>query len=987
MADKKEIKVTITADSKQAEKGLNKTADVISGLGTSASSTSSKLSGAASVLEQMAGKFRTLTSSIQNMRRSLSGIDSTGLKKVANDVGNVERNTRKATSGVKSFAAQCSKMSSAINAIATIQIGGVFTSVAGSILNAGVASVQAAAQMRQYEIAFQTMLKSAEGGTQMLRELQQFAADTPFDVPGVVSAGQQLMAFGFKANEVIPMLTSLGDAAAGLGLGSEGVSRLAYALGQMQTSGKLNSQDMMQLTSAGIAAWDMLAEKAGLSVAEMKELCSQGAIDSKAAVQTIIEGMNGQFGGMMEKTSTEVTGLMANIEETVGTTSVVIGNYLTEAFGIKGILQETSSSLGTFQKKLQEAVDTGGSIKTAIKESFSTEAIVACTAAAGALLAVFAILATTVVTAVGTAVGAVLGISAAMAGVAVAVGAAVAVIVMYFDEITDAMITVAEGIGNTFILGFAAVADVVLSTTSYIAGLFGDLWGTVTGYHNNWFNDFSSMLSDALSSVQSFAQNAISWFASVFAAKNKALADTVGGTTAASELEQIQQDDAIYSGARKSQTEAKQKRGLFITSPASGGVGGGSGGGRSGGGGGASQENTALKAAQEENRIAQERLKIETEYTKQKLKKEKELFTAQNAIAKQYGTDAQKYALELDEIEFNKKQSLASENLSYQEQIQAAENALKEAYIKGVGQDEIDLLKQKKQLIEDTHQTTIDTINAAATASLNNASMKYDNTNASWQAQYNTSSTVGQMTMENDRWQENAIAEANQVTDYQQKLEMLEQINEKYDAQAQKINTINKIQQLGNSLVKDFSSGIADWVTGAQTFGDAMKNVLKSLIAQLVQAAMYALILASLGIGTGGFAMRFTSAFGKGFARGGEVDGDGTGTSDSVPAMLSNGEYVLNADAVDRLGVPFLNGLNTGRLQGFATGGLVGASGGYKAESNASAGNASNRSVTLNVSAIDASGFSDFLARGGMQVLKQAMLDDNRNFNAAFETF
>ena len=71
------------------------------------------------------------------------------------------------------------------------------------------------------------------------------------------------MAFGFKAEEIIPMLTNLGDAASGLGLGTEGVSRLAYALGQMQTSGKLNAQDMMQLTSAGISAWDMLAQAAG----------------------------------------------------------------------------------------------------------------------------------------------------------------------------------------------------------------------------------------------------------------------------------------------------------------------------------------------------------------------------------------------------------------------------------------------------------------------------------------------------------------------------------------------------------------------------------------------------------------------------------------------------------------------------------------------------------------------------------------------------
>ena len=96
--------------------------------------------------------------------------------------------------------------------------------------------------------------------------------------------------------------------------------------------------------------------------------------------------------------------------------------------------------------------------------------------------------------------------------------------------------------------------------------------------------------------------------------------------------------------------------------------------------------------------------------------------------------------------------------------------------------------------------------------------------------------------------------------------------------------------------------------------------------------------------------------------------------------MLSNGEYVLNADAVDRLGVPFLNGLNTGRLMGFATGGLVGSSGGYKAESSGGAGGASNRSVTLNVSTIDASGFSDFLARGGMDSIKQMLFDGNRDF-------
>ena len=55
-------------------------------------------------------------------------------------------------------------------------------------------------------------------------------------------------------------------------------------------------------------------------------------------------------------------------------------------------------------------------------------------------------------------------------------------------------------------------------------------------------------------------------------------------------------------------------------------------------------------------------------------------------------------------------------------------------------------------------------------------------------------------------------------------------------------------------------------------------------------------------------------------ATGGLVMGPGTGTSDDVPARLSNGEYVIRAAAVKQYGVQFLDALN---LQRFATGGLV----------------------------------------------------------------
>lgn len=957
----KEISVKITADSKQAEQGFSRTAAAVDAAGEAAGRMSAKMSKSTAILTDIAKMFQQLNSDVKAMRKSLDSIDSKNVRRVGDDLETVSKQSKKATSGIKGFADKCNKMTGALSAIAAVQLGSVFTGMAGGILNMGIASVQAAAQMRQYEIAFQAMLKSAEAGTQMLRDLQQFAAETPFDVPGVVSAGQQLMAFGFKAEEIIPMLTNLGDAASGLGLGTEGVSRLAYALGQMQTSGKLNAQDMMQLTSAGISAWDMLAQAAGKTVAEMKDLCSKGAIDSKAAVQTIVAGMNEQFGGMMAKTSDEVAGLLANIEETAGNTSAAVGKYLTEAFNIKGILKDVSDRLGEFQQKMQTATEQGKSMGDVIKECVPAPVI----AAIGAFAAVLAVVS---VAAVAT-LGAVLGLSAGIVAAGAAIGAAIALVITYWDDLADAVKAAVQGILDTIVIIGTAITEAVLGVVNWIIGTIGDMWANITGDQDNWFSKFSSMLGDAIKEVEDFAKKAIDWFGRVFAAK-KAVVDT---RNADAELAQIQEDYKIYEEGKK--TTRKPDSGKLFQNPSKNDIG-------SGRNSSLKQENVALKALQDENRIAQERKKIENDYVRLVLKKEKDMWAAQNAIAKKYGTDAQKYQIQLKEIEFNKKQELQEEELAYTEQMLAAENALKEAQLRGASQKELEMLREKLALLNKTHQYTIDNINQTAAAKANSAQTDYDNKEAEWQARHDTSSTVDKWSMDAERDFEAGKAKADKATTYEEKVRLMNEALQKYDEEQQKINTISKIQQTSNQLAKDFSGAITDWITGAQSFGDAMKNILQQLIAQLIQAAIYATIVATCTGGGGGFAARWKGAFGKAFASGGSVAGPGTSTSDSVPAMLSNGEYVLNAQAVDRLGVPFLNGLNTGRLRGFASGGLVGSGGvaGYKAERGSNGGQVQSVNLSMNISAMDASSFGDFLNRGGLDVMKQALFDSNRNF-------
>lgn len=113
-----------------------------------------------------------------------------------------------------------------------------------------------------------------------------------------------------------------------------------------------------------------------------------------------------------------------------------------------------------------------------------------------------------------------------------------------------------------------------------------------------------------------------------------------------------------------------------------------------------------------------------------------------------------------------------------------------------------------------------------------------------------------------------------------------------------------------------------------------------------------------------------------GFATGGYIAGPGTGTSDSIPAFLSNGEYVLTADAVQNVGLPLLDAVNSGRVGHFATGGLVRANGSGSKGTAVPVGN----SVTLNVSALDAASFMEFLQNGGMDSIKQLLFDGDRDF-------
>jgi tape measure domain-containing protein len=167
----------------------------------------------------------------------------------------------------------------------------------------------------QAERAMTNFMGSADKAKAHIENLKVFAAETPFEMKGLLQANQMLMASGFEAKKVIPVLTILGDAAAGVGLGTDGVMRVTRAISQMNAKAKLSGEEMRQLTEAGVPAWKMLAEAVGMSVAETQEAARKGEIDFQTGMDALLTGMQKSYGGMMKDFSTTTAGRLSTVKD------------------------------------------------------------------------------------------------------------------------------------------------------------------------------------------------------------------------------------------------------------------------------------------------------------------------------------------------------------------------------------------------------------------------------------------------------------------------------------------------------------------------------------------------------------------------------------------------------------------------------------------------------------------------------------------------
>ena len=206
------------------------------------------------------------------------------------------------------------------------------------------------AMQEQAQVAFTTMLGDGGKAKVFLEGLKDFAAKTPFEFPDLVRAAQRLMAMGFAATDVKPLLSAVGNAVAGLGGGAAEIDRVTLALGQMSGRGKIATGEMNQLTEVGIPAWKILADGIGVTEGKLRGMVEKGMVPAGKGIEVLVAGMNDKFGGMMEKQAETFNGLVSTIKDesrflaaelTTGLFDVIKGPALVVVNALHGLREAT----------------------------------------------------------------------------------------------------------------------------------------------------------------------------------------------------------------------------------------------------------------------------------------------------------------------------------------------------------------------------------------------------------------------------------------------------------------------------------------------------------------------------------------------------------------------------------------------------------------------------------------------------------------------
>lgn len=332
---------------------------------------------------------------------------------------------------------------------------------------AGIAAigVKYNATMETYATSFEVMTGSAEKAAEVVDELKDIAASTPFEMPELAETTQLLMNYGFTADDALDKMQMLGDISQG---SAEKMNRIATAYGQMSSAGKVSLEDVKQMIEAGFNPLQEISESTGESMESLYDRISAGTIsvDEITASMQRSTSEGGRYFQSMEKQSLTFSGQMSTLKDNV---QGLLGNVTSGIFEklAQDVLPKINEVLTTVNTAFEEGgfqgvLDAIGEMSPALDgvitkiQSFSTflqNLGISPAAFAGIVAAIGP-----AITVVGTLVRGIGGISTAISGISTAVSG-LGEIKGIFTALTGPV-----GLTVTAIMGLVAAFSYLMAT-------------------------------------------------------------------------------------------------------------------------------------------------------------------------------------------------------------------------------------------------------------------------------------------------------------------------------------------------------------------------------------------------------------------------------------------------------------------------------------------------------------------------------------------
>ena len=411
---------------------------------------------------------------VTNLRLNISNF-SNRLKQASAEAQSFMDQLRETTGGV---ATQAERSKFAFKDVSRIVQGIIISKIFYSGLNSIRSCVDAVKEFSQ-ELEYTKMVYSTLFGNvglaeEFIRVLKDFSSTSPFSFEDASKAAQQLAAYGIQYKNLMYMMKGVMSAATMQG-NAEALSSVSRALGQIYTKGTLKAQEMLQLTEAGIPAYEILQEKLGLTAAQLADLGNQG-IDAATAINALVDGLTERYGKVLDYASMTMTGIVSNIKDNF---VMLMQEVMSPAFvAIKrslGVICDALTNLYQVSSKL----GTGGVFEELVPDYLQDD-VRQLVVAIQELWVVIKNLAISAIPVLKTAFGALVDVMTTLVRVASLVGGTISLMLQHFlgtqqsvVSLTNALATAAKAwiIFKTSMLIVSAVKVVIAGIRSMVAAL------------------------------------------------------------------------------------------------------------------------------------------------------------------------------------------------------------------------------------------------------------------------------------------------------------------------------------------------------------------------------------------------------------------------------------------------------------------------------------------------------------------------------------